>query len=151
MTLLNRLLQRTCNSPLYNRLWQAASLTYVWYITNNNDLCKKDTKEQHAVHFLRYEYIERLRRMTKLLHLSTLMHCTLLYHIKCMLCYFLVPTLQQRLCEACASMPCQYSTVGRYVHSARMFAVSVGSPEAVYQKAYAIGWKQPQPCVHCYY
>ena len=25
------------------------------------------------------------------------------------------------------------------------------SPQAVYQKAYAVGWKQPQPCVHCDY
>lgn len=63
-------------------------------MTNDNNLCKKDSEEQHAVHFLRYEYIEGLRRMTELLLLSTLMHCALLYHIKSMLCYFLVPTLQ---------------------------------------------------------
>lgn len=64
-------------------------------MTNNSNLCKKDSKEQHAVHFLCYKYIERLRCMTKLLLLSTLMDCTLLYHVKGMLCYFLVPTMQK--------------------------------------------------------
>lgn len=68
---------------------------------NDNNLCKKDSEEQYTVHFLRYEYIERLRCMTKLLLLFILVDCTLLYHVESMLCYFLVPELQEKL--LCAS------------------------------------------------
>ena len=106
---------------------QAAGLTYVWYITNNNNLCQKDSEEQHAVHFLCYEYIERLRCMPKLLHLSTPMHCTLLYHNKSVLCYLLVPTLQEQPFMN-TELECLQASLALL-------------PEAVYQKANAIGWK----------
>lgn len=62
-------------------------------MSSNDNLRKEDSEEQHSVHLLRYEYIEGLRCMTKLLLLSALTLCTLLYYIESMLCYLLVPAM----------------------------------------------------------